>query len=95
MSEPLRILPLEGADLTVKMPGHTVHVKCAHGLTYAAKHLFEMAQGLGDDQCLVLDRQAQRVGVFEIKQALLLDAGEFLVIQNARGTGVCGQVFGE
>lgn len=92
---PRKTLPLKRNDLTMTHAVHTVIIRQAHTLTNAAKDLFEMLQGLGDGECFVLDRQAQCVHIFEIEEALRLDAGEFIIIQNPCGTGVVGESLGE
>jgi hypothetical protein len=81
-------LPPSALKLTVgKQPVHTVHISCAHPLANAAKDIFEMAEGLGEGLCLVLDRQARGLCVAQLEQARLLDAQEFIVIERARGLG--------
>lgn len=88
-------ISLKRRKLSINVAGHKVVIKRAHSLTEAAKDLFEMAQGLGDNECLVFDRQAECVCVFKVEEALLLDAGKYLIIQNACGTGMAGKSLGE
>ena len=95
--QPLRTIELKRRDFSVRYgkDGHVVKIACAHPLTDAAQDVFKMAQGLADGECLVFDRQAKSLGVFELEQALRLDASEFIIIHRPSGSGVGNSFTGE
>lgn len=95
--QPLRTIELKGNALAVRYgkDGPVVNVAFAHALTNAAEYLFEMAQGLIEGECLVLDRQARSLSVFHLQHALSLDASEFIIIHRPTGTSVSHHFTGE
>lgn len=87
---PMRDIDLPGGTIAVgsKALGHVVKIRYEAPLANASEDIFKLLEGLGVDECLVLQREPLRLSVFERKQALLLDAQEVCIIDRPRGAAV-------